>query len=169
MSSAEGNAGTDEFYFYNNSSGNSIVKYLWIVGDIHKDSVSTQNLSYRFATAGNFPIVLLVSNVGNCSDTVIKYINVREPFSLYVPNAFTPNGDGLNDVFMAKAESIEEFEMVIYNRWGQRVFKANTIVEAWDGSYRGEPCKADVYNWILKYKVFGKAVEAKSGTVVLLR
>ena len=169
MSESEGDVSSDVFYFYNHSSGRGINKYLWIVNSSSIDSLYSENIEYRFERAGTFPVVLIASTVGNCSDTVIKYVQVREPFVLYLPNAFSPNGDGVNDVFGAKGESVDEFALTVFDRWGQQIFKAHNLTDMWDGTYKGSICKVDIYNWVLTYKVRGKAAQTKTGIVSLMR
>ena len=82
------------------------------------------------------------------SDTIrIKAI----PFEIHVPTAFSPNGDGLNDTFEARAsyETEIEFRMSIYNRWGERVFKSKSIEDGWDGTFNNMPCPNEVYTWVI--------------------
>ena len=72
--------------------------------------------------------------------TVISQSNIVEvmpPVNLYVPNAFTPNSDGTNDTFGAKGDGIIEFNIQIFNRWGELVFESNDINKVWDGIYKG--------------------------------
>ena len=94
---------------------------------------------------------------------------------LSVPNAFTPNGDGLNDVFKALTNSndISEFRMLIYNRWGQQLFESDDVNRGWDGTYKAEPCPEGVYIWIISYKQAGNLkAEQKTpfnGQVTLIR
>jgi gliding motility-associated-like protein len=100
-----------------------------------------------FVTAGN----------GYCS--VIDSITfTREcPFSLYVPSAFTPNNDGNNDVFMAKGENVFDYELAVYNRWGERFFTSNDINKGWDGKNDlGKESPIDVYVYYLKYSSHSK-------------
>ena len=91
--------------------------------------------------------------------------------NLYVPNAFSPNGDGLNDIFRAEGIDVDEFRMEIYNRWGQLVFSSSHIDEAWDGSHQGSEyfCPAGLYPYRIVARVLnGQRVEL-SGHVTLIR
>ena len=63
---------------------------------------------------------------------------MEKPYAIYAPNAFSPDGDGLNDFFKVSGQGIIDFEMEIFNRWGQMVFKSSNINEKWDGTFRGK-------------------------------
>jgi gliding motility-associated-like protein len=106
-----------------------------------------------------------------CSGLILKdsvLVVVRGP----IPNAFTPNGDGLNDKFKIIGipdENITEYNFRIFNRWGQIVFETNDIDDAWDGTSKGEMCPAGVYVWEIFYKDSKKTKVTNKGTVMLLR
>ncbi len=88
---------------------------------------------------------------------------------IYVPNSFTPDGNGNNDVFYAYGEGIIEFEMNIYDRWGELIFKTQNILNGWDGNFKGEQVKNDVYVWKIKYKEALGKNGILYGTVTLVR
>jgi gliding motility-associated-like protein len=88
---------------------------------------------------------------------------------MYVPNAFTPNGDNRNDVFLPVLRSAKLFELKIYNRWGQEIFHSTDPQQGWDGSFNGEVCKQDVYNWTIELSTLSGERRMQSGTVSLLR
>lgn len=71
--------------------------------------------------------------------------------SLYIPNAFTLNNDGINDVFMPKGTGIKNYNMMIFNRWGQEIFETNDLNTGWDGKYNGAVCPQDVYLYKISY------------------
>ncbi len=99
-------------------------------------------------------------------DTVTVYVHPN------IPNAFTPNNDGVNDRFRIlglPAENITEFNLQIFDRWGQVVFETNDINAAWDGTYKGKPCPPEVYNWIIYYSTTGKTKLSNKGQVTLIR
>jgi gliding motility-associated-like protein len=89
-----------------------------------------------------------------------------------IPNAFTPNGDGKNDVFRIKGvqvENITKFNFQIFNRWGQLVFSTTDILKGWDGTYIGKNCPADVYSWVIYYEDSKKTKVSNKGTITLVR
>lgn len=90
----------------------------------------------------------------------------------YIPNAFTPNDDGLNDYFRILGippENITEFNLQIFNRWGQIVFTTQDIRDAWDGKIKDEPCPEGVYVWVIYYKDINKTKVSNKGTVMVVR
>lgn len=103
-------------------------------------------------------------------DTV--YVKV---FEYYIPNAFTPNGDGLNDIFRAVGlyRNIQ-FKMKIYNRWGQMIFQSEDIDQGWDGTIKNHLAEADTYVWIIQVDFLGEDITTNGdvvlkGTVTLVR
>ncbi|MBM3403956.1 MAG: gliding motility-associated C-terminal domain-containing protein [Bacteroidetes bacterium] len=90
----------------------------------------------------------------------------------FIPNAFTPNGDGLNDYFRILGlppENITRFNLEIYNRWGESVFQTHQIDQAWDGQHNGKACPAGVYAWVIYYEDGKKAKVTNRGTITLIR
>jgi gliding motility-associated-like protein len=84
--------------------------------------------------------------LGNTSVTsVSNYAEVIPPLSIYIPNAFTPNGDGINDSFGVKGEGIKDFRLVIFNRWGDVIFESTEPRKLWDGRVAGKPVEQGVY------------------------
>lgn len=105
----------------------------------------------------------------NCmeSDT----IEIIDCPDIIVPNVFTPNGDGYNDLFIPKASAIESFVMIIYNRWGTPLFETTDYVTGWDGKLNGKEVSEGVYYWIIRYRErFSDSEEKRiSGSVSLIR
>jgi gliding motility-associated-like protein len=87
----------------------------------------------------------------------------------YIPNAFTPNNDGFNDKLESVVIGATEFEMLIYNRWGQIVFKSNNASQFWDGTYNGTPCPEGVYAYRIKFKGRKTPNRQDKGSILLLR
>lgn len=105
----------------------------------------------------------------DCPDTAWTWLTVEDPTSCYVPNSFTPNGDGVNDEFMAYGVNVSEFELLIFDRWGNLIFSTTDINHGWNGTYKGNKCQEDVYVWRIKYTdIFHNRYE-KIGHVSLVR
>ncbi len=96
-----------------------------------------------------------------------NYAEVVPPTSIFIPSAFTPNDDGINDSFGVKGEGIQNYKMLIYNRWGEVIFSSTNPAEHWNGKYKNEPVENGVYVYEVFAKGFGK--HPKAGAVTLLR
>ena len=118
-----------EITFLNNSMFSD--SWIWDFGDGYMDN-SNFNTSHIFSDAGNYKVTLVVYN-DICSDTIVHPLVIDPVYTIYVPDTFSPNNDGINDIFMPKGQSIDEFEMYIYNRWGEEVFYTENINIGWDG------------------------------------
>lgn len=114
-------------------------------------SFGTPNFNYTLKNVDKTkPIIFqVVTTAYGCSDTAHKALNIKPTYAIYIPNTFTPNGDGVNDGFSAKGVGIAQFNIQIYDRWGHKLFEANSINDEWDGTAKGsdEPIKQDVYVW----------------------
>lgn len=130
----------------NTASGATSVSYMLNPGPTYNTANFTHNMN---GTPGQQLIVQFATNSYGCTDTLIKLLDVKPGFVIYLPNTFTPNADGLNDGFGAKGVGIEKFEMQVFDRWGHVVFESNDIFNYWDGTVKGgnEPIKDDVYTW----------------------
>lgn len=89
--------------------------------------------------------------------------------TVYVPNAFTPNADNLNDGFGVKGIAINEFSMSIYNRWGEKIYQSNDINEKWMPTYLNQPIQAGTYMYLISYTDFENKSYRKAGTINLIR
>jgi gliding motility-associated-like protein len=111
---------------------------------------------------------LAVSNqCGTFTDSVV----ISSGFcNILMPTGFTPNNDGLNDVFRVKYPfAVKSFHMLVYNAWGEKVFETNKINEGWDGTFKGEPSMQGVYVWVISYVDNNNKGEQLKGVVTLLR
>lgn len=91
------------------------------------------------------------------------------PFRLFIPNSFTPNGDNLNEVFLPVGAFITEFQLIIFNSWGEKVFESNRLNEGWDGTLSGNPCQDGIYYYHLTAKGTNGIAKYYYGTISLLR
>lgn len=108
------------------------------------------------------------SDCGIETDTInIKFIDCA--VSLEMPNVFTPNGDGFNDLFLPKViNNVYQANMTIYNRWGVKIFETNNINNGWDGTFKGKQCDSGWYYWTIKFMDFNSNVFLKSGCLSLI-
>jgi gliding motility-associated-like protein len=162
-------AGNDVINFYNSSIGNNQSQWSWIFGTSDTSYYQGQNQHYSFQQSGNYPIVLIVSNKWQCQDTVIKVISVGSEYSFYIPNCFSPNGDGINDDFGAKAFGIIDFHITIFNRWGALIFESSELDRRWDGTFKNTLCPPDVYTYRIATKDFAGNRKEYAGHVSILK
>lgn len=126
--------------------------------------------SYQYPTAGDYTITQTVSNESGCIDTLSTDVSVVYDYTAYVPNVFTPNGDGLNDEFIPMYKGIIDYEIEIYNRWGEKVFQRNLgDKEHWNGMYDGKKASQDVYIFIANFQTYSGNLIEKKGHLSLLR
>jgi len=123
----------------------TIATWSWNFGDTKTSTL--QNPTHSYNDAGLFDVMLAVSNQYGCVDTVRKTITIKEEFAFYVPNAFTPNGDGKNETFSGVGTDIGDYEMLIFDRWGELIYKTNDYNQPWDGKmkHKGDILLEDVY------------------------
>ncbi len=136
------------------SIGASAIKYIFSDGTIK----NIPNFTHTFTTdeAKTILIMQKVVNSYGCRDSIVKLLEIKPAYVIYIPNAFTPNSDGLNDGFKALGMGITDFKLQIFDRWGVMVFESDDINKAWDGTINGkgdyESTKEDVYVWKVQVK-----------------
>lgn len=159
----------DEVIFTNTSTGINQTNWNWFFNSNNGYTSANQNTSYIFENSGSYPIAMIVKNGWGCSDTLVKMIVIENEYSLYVPNAFTPDGDGINDVFTPKGVGILKYELTVFDRWGEQVFKSTDFFKGWDGSFKGNPCQTDTYTWIIHANSPGGKSKEYAGHVTLYK
>lgn len=126
---------------------------------------------YTSPDTGTYIIMQIVTNEFGCTDTAYSTFRLYGETTIYVPTAFTPNNDGRNDLFRAYGTNVFDFELLIYNRWGELIFESNDITEAWNGTKfnaGGPVAKSDVYVWKITYRDIHKVRHRLRGRVTLL-
>lgn len=127
--------------------------YTWTFDTQGFADQSTQvHPSYTFTNVGNFEVCLEAVSLEGCPNEICDTVTILEEFIVYVPNAFTPDGDDYNDEFMPIISGIipESYEFMVFNRWGELIFNSQIPGTGWDGTYKGLMSQEDVYVWKLK-------------------
>ncbi|MEE2700439.1 MAG: PKD domain-containing protein [Bacteroidota bacterium] len=127
-----------------------------------------ENPTHEFLYPGSFDVMLVAVDSNNCVDSTDHTINIFYEFLLYMPNSFTPNRDGYNDVLLPKGyrmNNYQSYQFIIYNKWGEEVFSTDKITEGWDGV----DAKADVFTWVIIIKDEMGAIRKKVGEVTLIK
>jgi gliding motility-associated-like protein len=96
-----------------------------------------------------------------------NYARVEPLMNVYIPNAFTPNGDGVNDTFGIRGEGSFQYSFAIFNRWGEKVFESTNPNQQWDGTYNNKPVQQGEY--VYKLMAYGKNYKGQTGVVSLIR
>lgn len=149
-------------------AGNIPVTYEWHFSDGSVET--TADVSRTFSQDGDYKVKLIARSVYGCTDSTEQLIHVLSHCTVWLPTAFTPNGDGLNDVLrptMAGVKVLKRF--AVYNRYGNLVFSTTKEGEGWNGTYRGERSASDVYVWMLEYMTLDDKPVLRKGTVTLIR
>ena len=120
----------------------------------------------------NIPVKLFIETVHGCTDSAEGMFFIEDVTTVYVPSAFTPNNDGVNDLFGPKLTGIilDDFQFTVFNRWGQLIFESTNPNELWDGTYKNVKAKPDTYMWQLNYRSNNALRKGReSGKVTLIR
>ena len=152
--------------FYNHTNGNH-----HLIWDFNNGQISNEkNPIIEFQQAGNYDVILTaISNTG-CSDSSTNTITIHPKMSIYIPNAFTPNSDGINDKFDVKVNSISNYEIHVYSRWGEKIFYSHNELNSWDGSdFNGVFVPNGVYLYHIKIIDQNGKDWAYNGEINLLR
>ncbi len=142
-------------------------KYVWKFGD--GDSSTLTNPLYQYNASGTFNVCLTASNQFGCTDTTCYSVLARIEPALDIANAFTPNGDGVNDKVFVRGFGIKTINWRIFNRWGQIVFETNQRNVGWNGIYKGKLQPMDAYAYTLLVELSDGQKVKKSGDITLIR
>ncbi len=153
--------------FLNGSNGATM--WDWDLDDFASSVL--ENPSHIYPDTGSYTITQIAINQYGCRDTVKKIIRVFGETTIYIPNAFTPDHNGLNDAFAPKSEGLTEFEMLIFDRWGHQLFKTHDINEGWNGLMNGsgEPVEEGVYVYKINTTDILKNKHSYVGNFTLVR
>ena len=141
-------------------------EYFWSPDDY----LSCENCNITTASPpSDMEYIVTFTDVNGCSssDTVQVYVNFIE--AVGVPDAFSPNGDGVNDVLYVKGFGLESVIFTLYNKYGQKVFESRTQNIGWDGTYKGRDENPGVFTWVLEYEFINGNSNMKKGNTTLIR
>ncbi|OFZ07272.1 MAG: hypothetical protein A3D92_01395 [Bacteroidetes bacterium RIFCSPHIGHO2_02_FULL_44_7] len=134
-----------------NKSSFNTVDWQWFSPGSNPTTSSYTNPTFQFpeGVVGTYPVTLVVTTEFGCTDTTILYVNVIEDILFYAPNAFTPDGDEVNQTWNISIAGIDvyDFELFVFNRWGEVVWESHDPSIGWDGTYMGKIIQAGVYQW----------------------
>ena len=119
---------------------------------------------YRIVAHSN-PVYLGTDTFPTVVVSFSNTIEIQDPYTLYIPTVFSPDGDNTNDIFYVKGNGFDELSFEIYNRWGQQVFQSDELNKGWDGNYQNQPSPIGTYVYQLKIE----GLITKAGTITLIR
>ena len=141
--------------------------YTWAFGD--GDGSFLVNPTHTYTQPGAYEITLIATNQEGCIDSISKWIDIAPERYIYLPNSFTPDGDGLNEYFYGRFIGLMSARFYIFNRWGEEVFFSDQLNFVWDASYEGVPVQDGTYTWYLIYEIEKGIYEDLSGHVNVIR
>lgn len=140
--------------FGDQSTGGDTCRWDFLGDQNYVTSVNCGDITYTYDDTGLYYATQIVVNQWGCADTVTHEVIIIPNATLYVPNTFTPNGDGLNDFFLAYGMYIEDFHMMVFDRWGMLIFESYDINVGWNGRVNnnsGSLAQIDTYVWKIEY------------------
>lgn len=134
---------TEPLFKFLDLSTENVISWEWEFGDGHGSS--EQHTSHEYTDTGHYHIDLWVETVNGCKDHIDYEIIVQPTFTFYIPNAFTPNSDAVNETFLGYGTGYIDYSMSIYDRWGELLYYTKNPELGWDGRYKGNPCEQGEY------------------------
>ena len=150
---------------FTNTSTNA-TNYFWTFGDGNTSNQTNPSNTYTEQESYN---VVLTANNQYCSNTYEQTIIIESLNTVYLPNVFTPNGDGMNDTFNLKGENILSFTGSIYNRWGENIYNWENTNSGWDGTYKGKLVSDGTYFYLIKIVWDNNEKEILKGSITILK
>lgn len=137
---------------FHQQAGPTAVRFLWNIDGIDTITVPDPVHNFPDEAGGLYPVQLKAWNFLGCMDSAFKWVNVDDVFLVHIPTAFSPDGDGINDVLQVMGNDISPsgFHFMIFNRWGEKVFDSTDRNLGWDGTYKGKKVPNGVYPWMLR-------------------
>ncbi|MDA8857894.1 gliding motility-associated C-terminal domain-containing protein [Flavobacteriales bacterium] len=156
---------SDPNIFFRDNSNEEVLISEWDLGD---GTLIYDDLSFwhTYNDIGSYTIRYYITNLYGCTDSVVKQLNINPNYSTYIPNSFTPNNDGDNDVFFPKSVGYKSYNIKIFDRWGGIIFDEDDL--AWDGNTNGKII-GGLYNYTIKILDFKDKPFIYTGVVNLIR
>ena len=159
----------DEEIIFESEISEEFIAWEWHFGDGKKST--DKDPIHVFDKAGSFEVTLTAYDIYGCSSIEKNLVQVTIPEDMIViPNAFTPNGDGLNDTFIPKVKAVSNFSMEIFNTWGERIYSTTSLESrGWDGTYKGQASPAGNYLYKITYTSAAGENLSRTGGITLIR
>jgi len=160
-------AGNNPISFTNLSKNSDT--WVWDFGDLSGSNAKSP--THQYTTAGIYTVQLIAANIYGCADTMTKnnYIRIYPEPKVYMPNAFSPNSDGKNDVLQPIVNGVKFFDFSVFNRWGEKVYHSNDSQTGWDGTFKGATVQPGTYPYLLKIVFEDGHVSDLKGSITVIR
>jgi gliding motility-associated-like protein len=146
--------GDNTVYIQNTSTGG--IEYIWNYGDETGDALyNPESHTYGGTLQASYTVSLVAISDQGCIDSTAQLITVSDDLVFFAPNTFIPNDDGLNDIWVPVFSSgfnIVNYELTIYNRWGDVIFITDDYLQGWDGKFNGKIVQDGVYSFKIKFQ-----------------
>jgi gliding motility-associated-like protein len=154
------------------NSSTPLSSWSWAFGD--GTNATAQNPSHTYPAAGTYTVTLTATDGSGCPSLTRQQVIIENCFfdadcELFVPSAFSPNGDNVNDNACAYGACIKEMQFTIYDRWGEMIFQTTDQSVCWDGTYKGAALNSAVFAWVLKATLTSGSEVVKKGNITLIR
>jgi gliding motility-associated-like protein len=148
----------------------NVIGWEWTFDSLGNSNFQDPNFTFP-EDSGTYYITLVVEDANSCKDSLTKKVSIKSEVALFVPNSFTPNGDGLNDTFTPKGFGIADnaYSFLVFNRWGEVVFETNNPLDEWDGSFKGKLLPEGVYVWRANFLDLNAKEYRRKGQLNILR
>lgn len=162
----------DSFYYLDNiqftNQSQNFTDVIWYFGN--GDTSILENPLYTYAQIHEqTPCIVAYIEGTSCADTFCRDIYINFEPRIGVPNAFTPNGDGINDIVRVEGKGFIEFQFMIFNRWGEKVFESRDQNIGWDGIYKGQLQEMEAYAYTVKVRFLDNTRKTLTGNITLLK
>ena len=162
---------SDPIYFTNISTGD-ITSFSWNFGDGSPTLTGVDTPVHVYDALGTYTISLTVEDLYGCFDTYFQTIDITKGYEIILPNAFTPNGDGINETIRPVSNCMTKIKMSIYDTWGSLIYvelAENQDIYGWDGTIDGNPAENGNYIMVVEATTFNGAVIDLNGPVTLIK
>jgi gliding motility-associated-like protein len=162
----------DPLVTFTNASSANAASFLWNFGDGTTSTEPSPEHGFPMGAAVEYQVCLTAYSINGCPDTYCTPLPVIDLPAIFVPNTFTPDGDGRNDVFQVLGSGLSAvgFHLMVFNRWGELIFDTTDLEESWDGTHNGTAVKSEVYVWTLvAYSKYSIEPYEMKGHVTVLR
>jgi gliding motility-associated-like protein len=149
--------------------------YLWASGGLNYiwspsstlDDPNIANPTSNTLTSTMYNVIIEDSNACFINDSV--FVEILDLYDVFVPNAFSPNGDGKNDLYRINGNGIKDYHLIIYDRWGQQIYESFNISDTWDGFVNGKTSNIKTYGYYLKLVYMNHNEEIKTGSINVIK